>query len=504
MTDLGYNLHTLLKRLEAATTRLEDVTVWHEQHGDALAKSGAANTAPAVPTALAVAPTAPPAAPDAPADTLVPKPFADFVADDVTPFVTAAGLLSAEVQAVAAAFAEAVAAQGEFLALATTAAKPADSDAALADALKPTSLALQKIAAQAEAKSDPALAMLLKMVAEGSAVLQWVLVPTPVSFVPEYKDSAQFWGNKVLKEKEEAKVGFVKAFYRVFDGLRDVVKAEWPTGPWKTGGKPLADVLKAAGLAPAPAPAVLAAPAAGGPPPPPPPPPANLYDDIKAAPAAGSRDALFSELSKGTAITSGLKKVDKSQMTHKNPALKAAPPVPSKPKKPASLLKAGAAPAAAPVRPPKKELADSKWLIANYTSGEVEIEGEIHQLVLVSNCSNATVTIRGKVNAISVTNCSKVGVVVELCVLLLDVIKLSKFGVQVTGTVPLILVDQSADGSVYLGADLTACEVYTLQATGLNVNVLDGEDYKELPLPEQLKHTFVGGVLKTEVVEHSG
>jgi hypothetical protein len=38
---------------------------------------------------------------------------------------------------------------------------------------------------------------------------------------------------------------------------------------------------------------------------------------------------LFSALNKGGDITKGLKKVDKSQMTHKNPALRASSVVPS-------------------------------------------------------------------------------------------------------------------------------------------------------------------------------
>jgi len=33
--------------------------------------------------------------------------------------------------------------------------------------------------------------------------------------------------------------------------------------------------------------------------------------------------SVFAELNKGEAITAGLKKVDKSQMTHKNPSLRA-------------------------------------------------------------------------------------------------------------------------------------------------------------------------------------
>lgn len=70
--------------------------------------------------------------------------------------------------------------------------------------------------------------------------------------------------------------------------------------------------------------------AAGGPPPPPPPPPPPVIPP-PAAPAApaGGVAAVFAELNKGEEVTKGLRKVDKSQMTHKNPALRAGGTVPS-------------------------------------------------------------------------------------------------------------------------------------------------------------------------------
>ena len=75
------------------------------------------------------------------------------------------------------------------------------------------------------------------------------------------------------------------------------------------------------------------APAAGGaPPPPPPPPPPPVAPPApaatSAAPAAGAA-AVFAELNRGEEVTKGLRKVDKSEMTHKNPALRAGSTVPS-------------------------------------------------------------------------------------------------------------------------------------------------------------------------------
>ena len=46
-------------------------------------------------------------------------------------------------------------------------------------------------------------------------------------------------------------------------------------------------------------------------------------------PAAGGVAAVFAELNRGEEVTKGLRKVDKSEMTHKNPALRASSVVPT-------------------------------------------------------------------------------------------------------------------------------------------------------------------------------
>ena len=73
------------------------------------------------------------------------------------------------------------------------------------------------------------------------------------------------------------------------------------------------------------------APAGGAPPPPPPPPPpvAPSAPAASAAPAAGGINAVFEQLNRGEEVTKGLRKVDKSQMTHKTPALRAGGTVPA-------------------------------------------------------------------------------------------------------------------------------------------------------------------------------
>lgn len=74
---------------------------------------------------------------------------------------------------------------------------------------------------------------------------------------------------------------------------------------------------------------------------------------------------MFAELNRGADVTKGLRKVEKSEMTHKNPALRASSTVPSstspslgkkptKPAKPQSL---------STKKPAKFALEGNKWLI---------------------------------------------------------------------------------------------------------------------------------------------
>lgn len=80
--------------------------------------------------------------------------------------------------------------------------------------------------------------------------------------------------------------------------------------------------------------------------------------------------AVFSQLNQGEKITSTLKHVDKSQMTHKNPTLREKKASPNPPVKPASLRRNASgsstnttASAPSAVKAGKKTLEGVKWVI---------------------------------------------------------------------------------------------------------------------------------------------
>lgn len=506
LTVQGYNIVTILKRLEAATSRLEDITIFQEEAN----QSPAGTAAPAVAAPAGAAKSiqsapsqAAPAASAAPASAAFVELFNALAENSLTPFVAVSGEIDPLVEQAAAAFKDAFDEQARFLALVAQTKKPDVADPQFAQLLAPINKKLEQIAALKDANRRSEYFNHLNTIAEGASVLGWVVADTPVSYIPEFKDSAQFWANRIMKEykdKDQRHVEWVKLFLAIFDALRDYAKQFHAKGlAWNANGKPLAETVKAA---PAPS---------GGAPPPPPPPPANLFEE-GAAPAGGM-NAVFADLNKGENVTAGLKKVDKSQMTHKNPELrKQSIKKPTPPKKPTTLSSASSSASAVPKKKPaRKEFVDgAKWIIENFTEADapepIVIEVERTHSVFIGNTSGITVQLKGKGNAVTLSETSKTGLVVDSLIAGVDVIKSFKFGVQVTGVVPLVTVDKCEEGAIYLSNESVAAEaqVVSSNSTALNINVLDGEDYAELAVPEQLSHTVRNGKLVSEVIEHAG
>jgi adenylyl cyclase-associated protein len=239
--------------------------------------------------------------------------------------------------------------------------------------------------------------------------------------------------------------------------------------------------------------------------------------------AKGTADmgAVFDQLSKGEAVTAGLRKVDQSQQTHKNPSLRTSSAVPVRSDSQQSTSSRGKSPVPGKrpkpesmrtKKPPRKELDGNKWIIENYEGGpdgvaEVEIDAAISHSILVTRCSNTIIRVLNKANAISVDSSARVSLIIDSLVSSVDVIKTARFEMQVLGTLPTVLLDQVDGATVYLSRHSLATEVFTSKCTAVNVNVPgrdDDEDYSECPLPEQIKTVIRDGVAFSEIVEHAG
>lgn len=100
---------------------------------------------------------------------------------------------------------------------------------------------------------------------------------------------------------------------------------------------------------------------------PPPAPPAPASSEAPTKSAGGGQAALLASLNRGGDITSGLKKVDKSQMTHKNPELRQSSTVSEKKAPPEIKAKPGALarqPSQVAKKPAKTELeGGNKWSV---------------------------------------------------------------------------------------------------------------------------------------------
>lgn len=517
----GYNIVTLMKRLEAATSRLEDLTVYHATAlGKAVGVSGSDKPAKSVtietpPQLDSGSETKPTTAPTIDINT-GNSAIAEF--DDLLEIgkrlLALSQAIDPLVEEQVTHFVKAFEFEKDILKVSLRAAKPDPQSAEFVGLFKPIQEQADFIIELREKNRGSNFINHLATIAEGIPAIGWILVGHPIGYISDFKDSAQFYSNRILKEfrdTDKNQVTWVQEFSKFLAQLQVFVKKFYQAGlAWNPEGRPLVDVLEADKdkvKSPTSGPySGPSGPSTSGVPPPPPMPPATVFKAEETPTSSGGMNAVFSELNKGEAITSGLRKVDKSQMTHKNPELREKKPIPAPPKKPSNLAGSKAAVAAFhKKKAARKELVDTKWIIENFENEHnIIIEAEMNQGVFIDHCINCTIQIKGKGSAVSISECTKTGVVVDSLVSGVDIIKNSGFGLQMTGVVPTLRIDQSNDGQIYLSNDSLDIKVYTAQTSSLNINIPKTEpgDYDEAPLAEQIVHRIENGKVVSEIVEH--
>lgn len=529
---MDFNINTVLKRLEAATSRLEDIVVYNEaKPADSLrdnrstvsprSSAVTADQAPPMPQSNNPSPrasipsTGAAAAASAPASNKGLDALKAIESKQVAEFVKTSNGIAPAVGKQAEQFKLAYAAMLKFVSSAQSQPKPSSIDS-LVEMLNPINAEASKIEdMRSEFRSERELTNFLATVPAGAGALGWVSIEgknEAANFIQEMRDSSLFYGNRALKDHSDARP-WLNAFTSVLDSLKETVKAEFPSGiEWNVtpGAAGAGAGAAGAGAPPAPAPSA----GGGAPPPPPPPPPSvsQLTKDLGSSPApsagaapAGGLSGVFAELNQGENIASALKPVDKK-------ALKSTkPPVPksSKPGKPSAASGSsapGASTGSTAKKTPRMELVESTWHVEDLDEKhDIQIEASMGQSVRIDNCNNCTITITGKAATFNLSRCNRVGLMVQTMVASCDIVNCQNFGLQVTGTVPSLMIDQSGQGSIFLSEDSLGVDIFTSQTTAINVNLPEGEPgaYREVPLGEQIVHNIVGENIKSQVVKHA-
>ncbi|KAF8968367.1 cyclase-associated protein [Flammula alnicola] len=343
----------------------------------------------------------------------------------------------------------------------------------------------------------------LTILGEGAPIIGWVVNPKPQGFVVDLKDSVVYYGNKVkkeFKEKNPKHAEWVNAYVAILDEMQAYIKEYHASGlAWNPKYGVTVGQYRSSGSATS---------GGGAPPPPPPPPPPQT----PAAAPAGGAAAVFAELNRGEEVTKGLRKVDKSEMTHKNPALRASSVVPASTSSPSvgkKPIKPSKPHALAGKKPAKFVLDGNKWLIEFQENETITVEDVgISQSVNIFGCKGATVLIKGKVNAVNIINSTKTAVLVHSVVSSVSVTASPSFQLQITGTAPMIQLDSTDAGQIYLSKDSLSTEVTTAKCSAINIHLpVEGEEdgiFEEQPVPEMFKTVVQNGKLVTTIVEHSG
>ncbi|KAF8894701.1 cyclase-associated protein [Infundibulicybe gibba] len=498
-----YSLATIIKRLEAATLRIEDIAASqgltvHAPQPPSLESPGNENLLAGAPTSPPPPPPPPPQQPTPVSSAPLEDPKSVVAFDElviegrVKPFLELTrSFAGASVIEIVALVEKQYKDLRAFLRLVGLCQQP--DPKALEELLTPLQADIEAISRAKEAnRKERDWFTHLTFIGEGAPSVGWVVSPKPGPYIDGIKESADYYGLKLtreFKEKDPKHVEWVKAFVAILQAMRNYVMEYHTTGlAWQSKGITVEEYQSASASA-----------GAGAPPPP--------------AAAGGGAAAVFAELNRGEDVTKGLRKVDRSQMTHKNPTLRAGSVVPGtassatppkrpiKPSKPSSL---------AGKKPPKFALDGNKWAI-EYQENEAGLtvtDVELNQAVNIFGCKNTTVVIKGKVNAVTLVNCIKTAVLIESVVSAISVTNSPSFTLQITGSAPMIQLDSTDSGQIYLSRASLSAEITTAKCSSINVSLpVEGEEdgvFEEQPVPEMLKTVVQGGKLVTTIVEHTG
>mmetsp|Transcript_16330 Transcript_16330/g.28607 ORF Transcript_16330/g.28607 Transcript_16330/m.28607 type:complete len:498 (-) Transcript_16330:66-1559(-) len=355
-----------------------------------------------------------------------------------------------------------------------------------------------------------------KACAEAINMIMLVTSPSPPAHVQNVLETFDFHAIKVMQKKNEKETAWIKAVKEMLKELKDWCNENCKLGvTWNAQGKDAVEYFSASPLgsgagggaaAPAPGgkakgkgkgPAMpkggLAAPSEEV--------KAKLREGAPAKPAAAAgMSAVFNAIRE--VDTGNLKKVTSDMKTKNQPkdlpkvqpaaAPKAAAPAPGRNRK---------GPRGAPLKELQK---DTNWVLENYENEQIVMdEATMQQLVVIINCRNTTVQVKGKVKSICVDGCEKVNVICNDVISAVEMVNSDRCQLQTLGKIVAVAIDKCDGANVFLSKDSLEAEITSSKSSEMNVTIPDpdGEDGDiiEMPIPEQFVTKLVGKKLKTEV-----
>lgn len=257
----------------------------------------------------------------------------------------------------------------------------------------------------------------------------WIISPMPVPTAESFIETSSFYGNKILREKQEHQVAWVKGFNDVIKANIAFVKDHCALGiMWNAQGKNFIEALNAP---------------QGG-------------EEVKQAPVA--------------------KKVEEV-------------------KAPAKVVK----------KEPKKYERGISWIFEHYEGVKtLELPPEetgMKKAVMVDNCTNCVIQIKGKVKSIIVSGCKGTSLVCQDVVSGIELINCQKLQLQSTGKVPSVSIDKTDGVQIYVAREFFEEMMFsTSKSADMNVvvpGVKPDDDMIEIPIPHQFVHRIDHGKIKS-------
>lgn len=144
-----------------------------------------------------------------------------------------------------------------------------------------------------------------------------------------------------------------------------------------------------------------------------------------------------------------------------------------------------------------------KWIVEYFKcDSNIKIDdAKMNQSVYIYKCEKSTIKISGKCNNVILDSCKKSGVIFDSLVSSCEVMNSSSMQVQVNGSVPTVMIDKTDGCQIFLSEKSLKTEIVTAKSSEMNICIPKGEDYREIPIPEQFKTVINGKTMKTTPTE---